>query len=55
MGRYLNPATRLVFSIKFLKSLPILLASPTGPMATPIQMTKLVALLYMIRIGHYDS
>ncbi len=55
MGRYLNPVTRLVFSIKFLKSLPKLPVSPTGLMATPIRMTKLVPLLYTIRIGQYDS
>ena len=37
------------------KSLPKLLVSPAGPMATLTRMTKLVTLLYTIRIGHYDS
>ena len=40
MARYLNSAIRLVLFI--LESLPKLLVSPTGPMATLIWMTKLV-------------
>ncbi len=55
MGRYLNSATRLVFSIKLLYSLPKLLVILTGPVATLIQMTKLVTKLSTIWIGHYDS
>ncbi len=43
---------RTVFSAK---SVPKLCVSPTGPTATPIRMTKLVALLYTIRIGHYNT
>ncbi len=55
MGRYLNSAIRLVFSIKLLKSLPKLPVGLAGPMDKLIQISKLVTSYYTIMIGHYEA